>query len=1209
MMTPTNKNTGDYSPKLRYVQINLKHSIEASDNLIFFMITNNIDIAFVQEPWTSDTKVKGLTHQNYKTLFKETESRPRACLIASNHLKIHLMPNFSDADTTVAKVEWGKNNITLVSSYMAHDHPAPPKSISDLMKIKKNCKGSGLLIGCDANARHRLWGNEKTNDRGESFLDFINDNNLVIINKGSEPTFVFPSSANWEGWDAILDLTLTNNSDLKIDKWRVSKENSFSDHKMILFESNFVTIPEEPFRNPRNTDWLGFEAITRQNLSQVVHGECSKQSIEATVKALENCYESAFSRTCKVKRGRKKNLPKYFTKELLDLRKKLRKQHNLSYRTGDWETYNIMLGLYNKSKRNAKGEAWRNHTESIDTTEGASKLRKQMTRVQPTPSFLMKPNGQWTETSQESNVILLETHFPGCTTNEIHTDAASNLGMSMENLESIVSEEKIIWAIQSFEPYKSAGLDGIIPKMLQLSIKEITPLLVRVYKDCLKIGYVPESWRKVKVIFIPKPGKIGHSVAKDYRPISLTSFLLKTFERIIDLHIRSSFKDNNISKAQHAYMKGRSTETALHALLGHAEKAIEHKQMALTAFLDIEGAFNNVTAMAIKAALVSINTDPSIVQWIMQMLNTRVIQSTVGSDTTIKYACRGTPQGGVLSPLLWLLVVNSILLKFDHTESKIVAYADDLAITIIGDDLPTIKNKMQITLGKICLWAESCGLNINPKKTEILLFTRKKIEFGTISLQGVKIKKSNSAKFLGVIFTPTLSWRLQVEERAKKAQAAFYACRSSFGKTWGLSPKLTHWIYTAIVRPILLYGVVIWWKALEIDDYIDILSKVQRNVALGSTGALGSTPAAALDIFLGMSPIKLFAKEVVFKTAARLKAINSWSDKDYGHSIITRKIPFRVGKNSDHIITETNFGKNYKVIYPSREEWTTAGPPVNADITIYTDGSKTEEGNGAGVWSQWANTSYSYKLPTFATVFQSEIFAIMMACELIKTSETIGNRIIICVDSQAALKALESCFVKSSIVRRCVTLLKEISNSNHVILTWVPGHSNIIGNDYADMLARQGSEKHVSWTTQIECPLAATFFGISKYMKNKWQKSWTQIETCKVSRTIWPEINQKATQMLLNMNRAKLRISIHALTGHWNIGRHAERRGTNTVEGCKGCGIPNKDLDAFHFWCDCPSLALSRLEIFNNTTLKELPSITKFKLEKHIEFIKRAKWL
>ena len=102
-------------------------------------------------------------------------------------------------------------------------------------------------------------------------------------------------------------------------------------------------------------------------------------------------------------------------------------------------------------------------------------------------------------------------------------------------------------------------------------------------RNCLKFNYMPISWRRVKVVFIPKAGKVNHSTAKDYRPISLSSFLLKVLERILDQQIRTLFNCSNISKMQHAYLKGKSVETALHELVKEAEKSIHQSQYSLVA--------------------------------------------------------------------------------------------------------------------------------------------------------------------------------------------------------------------------------------------------------------------------------------------------------------------------------------------------------------------------------------------------------------------------------------------------------------------------------------------------------------------------------------------------------------------------------------------------------------------------------------------------
>jgi hypothetical protein len=99
----------------------------------------------------------------------------------------------------------------------------------------------------------------------------------------------------------------------------------------------------------------------------------------------------------------------------------------------------------------------------------------------------------------------------------------------------MITEKKIKWAINGFGSYKTGGEDGIIPGLLQQGIETLVVSLCRILKACLAFGYVPKAWQKVRVIFIPKPGLSSCELAKSFRPISLTSFLLKT---MVDLHVK-----------------------------------------------------------------------------------------------------------------------------------------------------------------------------------------------------------------------------------------------------------------------------------------------------------------------------------------------------------------------------------------------------------------------------------------------------------------------------------------------------------------------------------------------------------------------------------------------------------------------------------------------------------------------------------------------
>jgi hypothetical protein len=123
----------------------------------------------------------------------------------------------------------------------------------------------------------------------------------------------------------------------------------------------------------------------------------------------------------------------------------------------------------------------------------------------------------------------------------------------------VVTYRRVEWTIDSFAPCKSPGVDGILPALLQNAQEVFIPYLVRIFRAYLSTGYVPAIWRQVKVVFIPKSGRNSYSRPIDYRPFSLTSFLLKTVERLVDKYLRDkALARVPLHSNQHAYQTGKS---------------------------------------------------------------------------------------------------------------------------------------------------------------------------------------------------------------------------------------------------------------------------------------------------------------------------------------------------------------------------------------------------------------------------------------------------------------------------------------------------------------------------------------------------------------------------------------------------------------------------------------------------------------------------
>jgi len=194
----------------------------------------------------------------------------------------------------------------------------------------------------------------------------------------------------------------------------------------------------------------------------------------------------------------------------------------------------------------------------------------------------------------------------------------------------MVTYRTVEWSIDSLAPYKSPVVDGIFPALLQEGREVVIPYLVRIFRACKATGYVPAIWRQVKVVFIPKPRRNSYSGPRDYRPISLTSFLLKTMERLVDRYLRDeALALVPLHPNQHAHQAGKSVEMALHQLLVWVEKALNQQETALGVFLDIEGAFNNACCDAMCDALVRRGSEYTIVWWIRPTLERCMVVATL----------------------------------------------------------------------------------------------------------------------------------------------------------------------------------------------------------------------------------------------------------------------------------------------------------------------------------------------------------------------------------------------------------------------------------------------------------------------------------------------------------------------------------------------------------------------------------------------------
>src|SRR5690606_1436618 len=246
---------------------------------------------------------------------------------------------------------------------------------------------------------------------------------------------------------------------------------------------------------------------------------------------------------------------------------------------------------------------------------------------------------------------------------------------------------------------------------------------------------------------------------------------------------------------------------------------------------------------------------------------------------------------GVLSPLLWCLVADEIIKTLNGMGAFTIGYADDIAVIIEGRYPDTVSELMQAAVSTLENWCLEKELSINPLKAEVMAFTRlRRLEgLNTPSMFGASLKKVSTVKYLGVVLDEKLTWNAHVDRLVKRAKSSLIYYSSAIGKTWGLNPKIAHWLYTAVISPIITYASIVWWdKTRQLTRQLTTqrkLARIHRTGLLFITVAMKTTPTAAMDALLGIPPLHMEIERSDWLTAIgwwQLKAATTC--KPTGHS-------------------------------------------------------------------------------------------------------------------------------------------------------------------------------------------------------------------------------------------------------------------------------------------------------------------------------------
>jgi hypothetical protein len=183
------------------------------------------------------------------------------------------------------------------------------------------------------------------------------------------------------------------------------------------------------------------------------------------------------------------------------------------------------------------------------------------------------------------------------------------------------------------------------------------------------------------------------------------------------------------------------------------------------------------------------------------------VESTLSDQKPIK---AGVPQGSILGPKLFSIYINDIP-KF--TKTNLALYADDTAVYAHSFNAEVANKQLQIQVNLLEDYFDKWLIEINPAKTETILFSKKLTNNKIITplkVKNQKIQTKPSVKYLGVHFDSRLTFHTHVNKTLEKARNTFNALFPLMSKNSKLSNHNKIKIYKTIIRPVVTYAAPVW---------------------------------------------------------------------------------------------------------------------------------------------------------------------------------------------------------------------------------------------------------------------------------------------------------------------------------------------------------------------------------------------------------------
>lgn len=1201
--------------QLNIVQWNAQSINSNRQDFNYFLHMHNIHVALLCETWLKPHMRFKMKGYNIVRLDSGNAHNGVAILI-HNSLQFSKINTFCDdsIQNVAIRLKYGNNSeISIVSFYSPGNTSLTKPKFDNLI----NSIPAPLLIGGDFNAYHTAWGCNRVNTRGREVLEIINNNRLIILNDGEMTTV---GSDRWQR--NALDLTVVSPSISLSCNWSVHDDPLGSYHLPVITRIlvDHHNIPHPATSNlPKHfnfklVDWESYKKVVNniikdfeinQNYPLEMYNDLIKLLTLAVSKSLPPIHNRVASSVTSSTNNRRKHIPLPWWNlncaKAVETSKNAYKNFKQNPTVENYIEFKKLQALKKLTLKRERYLSWVSLCVTFNRTTPLSRLwqiSKKFNKTFTPPSNNISP---WV-------FDFLKKFTPDTVEAPFQSLNLSHVSEQFKYLTEPFSLQELKSAVSSRRD-TAFGLDGIPYKMLkELSIKALTVVL-NVFNLLWQTMIIPMDWKIDCLIPLLKPNK-ERQKADSYRPVALTSCMGKTFEQLIKQRLEFYIESNKLLPSnQFGFRRGYSTRDSISHLQLDIFNSHKMDSQLVGIFFDVVGAFNNINHHILCSELRALGIPEKIIKWIFSFLHGREVYVKVNKCLIgPRFSYKGVCQGGILSPLVYLLYVHRLNIVLGPRVTNL-QFADDLVIYTSNLDIHSTQVILNTALSRLQYHFNYLNLDISVEKSKVIVFGGSESD-PDIYYNNNALPVVSEVKFLGVIFTNNLSWYKYVNHLLGKANKAFNFIKSL---SIAADPKILLMLYKSLVRSHFEYGFLCFGSDQQLVRKLEVL---QNHNLRCITGAMITTPINSLQIECNIPPVnirfqflksKYILKLLSFENHPLMKKLLFYN-RIYNPSN-SNNVPFILHDFSNLISIDQQYQ-----IQKCKDKWPCYSGsynskfwPMNIYINheikskeevyhliakfprhrcIFTDGSKKNKKVSMAIYLPHLAVGHGVRLPDDMTIFTAESLAIVSALQYIIEENHGHSTWLIVTDSMSVLMALQNPKLDANtsyIIYQIRILYAELcSRQFEISLIWTPSHIGVAGNENADHLAKTivDVDDDIVPTKNVAIPSSDLICNLNEKQLHIWRENWQ--DTLKIKGKWYEKINRsvgsapwftrsvfpKGRKFYVTLNRLRL--------GHGKFNAHLARMNRMTSPICTSCDI-GSDQTLDHIFFVCPAYAMQRI--------------------------------